>query len=79
MLSLMDRFINFCSPPCGNRITVIFTTIPLMEKELEVIYQILVFSTPDTYVAKAKTKHVFINSLTRYITPIPYVCPWCNG
>ena len=60
----MDRLIYFCSPFDGDRVTVTLTTIPLMEKDLEVIHKILVLSISDTYVARDKTKHVSINQLS---------------
>lgn len=61
-LSLIDRFINFYPLLCGYRIIVTLTNIPLTE--FEVTYNILVFSSPDTYVARAITKYISINCLT---------------
>ncbi|WGT67798.1 hypothetical protein [cyanobacterium endosymbiont of Epithemia clementina EcSB] len=39
-------------------------TILLMETEFEIIYDVSVFSTPNTYVAMAKTKYIAIKTLT---------------
>ncbi|MEM8778141.1 MAG: thioesterase family protein [Cyanobacteria bacterium P01_G01_bin.49] len=71
IVPIVHATIDFYHPLfCGDRLQIHLTPTQLNEAEFEISYEMLNLSASDVCVAKAKTKHVCINSQLRQRTPL---------
>lgn len=71
-LPIVHSEIDFFLPIfCGYRLQIDLEFIPIKEYNYAIAYQLVSTSSPDKLLAKALTKHVCINPITRKRVPLP--------
>ncbi|WP_144870334.1 acyl-CoA thioesterase [Hyella patelloides] len=71
-LPIIHGEIDFFSPIfCGYRLQIDVKCVPIKDREYAIAYQVFSTSSPDKLLAKALTKHVCINPITRKRVPLP--------
>lgn len=70
-IPIVHASVDFLRPMfCGDKLLIHLTPKPLSDNEFEISYQIVASAT-DKLVAKAITKHVCINPMSRTRTQLP--------
>ncbi|HEY9633107.1 MAG TPA: thioesterase family protein [Coleofasciculaceae cyanobacterium] len=73
-IPVVHASVDFMHPMfCGDKLLVHLTPQQLGENKFEIAYQILAASSSKQQLAKAITRHVCIDSVTRTRTPLPEV------
>jgi 1,4-dihydroxy-2-naphthoyl-CoA hydrolase len=71
-IPIIHASVDFLRPMfCGDKLLIHLTPQQLGENKFEIAYQIVEASSSEQQLAKAITKHVCINSITRTRTQLP--------
>lgn len=79
-IPIIHASVDFRRPMfCGDELLIHLTPQLLDDTKFEIAYQILAASSPEQQLAKAITRHVCINPLTRVKAQLPeYIIQWLN-
>lgn len=79
-IPIIHASVDFRRPMfCGDELLIHLTPQPLDDTKFEILYQIVAASSPEQQLAKAITRHVCINPLTRTKRPLPeYIIQWLS-
>lgn len=79
-IPIIHASVDFRRPMfCGDELLIYLTPQPLDDSKFEILYQIVAASSPEQQLAKAITRHVCINPLTRTKRPLPeYIIQWLS-